>query len=133
MCLSVEELEALRLKDLEGLDQEECATRMGISRPTFQRILYAARAKVAEALVSGKAIRIAGGDFEVPEKRAFQCLVCGRVFELPFGTGQQGRDLACPDCGGPVQRVGPGPGPGAGPGGPGGAGRGRRFRGGRSW
>ena len=63
--LSVEEAEALRLKDLEGLDQTEAASRMGISRPTFQRVLAAARRHVAEALLGGRAIRIEGGDFTI--------------------------------------------------------------------
>ena len=45
--LKLEELEAIRLKDLEGLEQGECAERMEISRPTFQRILLSAREKVA--------------------------------------------------------------------------------------
>lgn len=133
--LTLEELEAIRLKDLEGLDQEDCAAQMRISRTTFQRILYAARTKIAEALVLGKAIRIEGGDFEVPQARRFKCISCGHEFEVPFGTGQRGMDLACPSCGkGPVHRVGGGmPGGfGGGPGGPGGgAGRGRRFRGGQ--
>jgi predicted DNA-binding protein (UPF0251 family) len=63
--LSVEEAEALRLKDLEGMEQEPAAARMNISRPTFQRVLASARRKVADAILNGKAIRIAGGDFEV--------------------------------------------------------------------
>lgn len=63
VVLKVEELEALRLKDLMGLEQEDCAVRMGISRPTFQRILNESRAKAADALINGKAIRIEGGDY----------------------------------------------------------------------
>jgi len=51
VILSVEEAEALRLKDLEGLEQSECAERMNISRPTFQRVLAAARQKMADALL----------------------------------------------------------------------------------
>lgn len=65
VALAVEEIEALRLKDLEGLDQTDAAVRMNVSRPTFQRILVKARGKVAEALFHGKAIRIGGGDFHV--------------------------------------------------------------------
>ena len=60
--LKVEELEAMRLKDIEGLSQEECAQQMEISRQTFQNILDLAREKIAKALVEGKAIRIGGGD-----------------------------------------------------------------------
>jgi predicted DNA-binding protein (UPF0251 family) len=65
VCLSVEELEAIRLKDIEDLEQEQCAEKMNISRPTFVRILDAARKKMAEALINGKAIRIEGGHFEM--------------------------------------------------------------------
>ena len=61
VALTIEELEAIRLKDLEGLDQQSCADRMRISRPTFHRVLRAAHAKIADALTTGKAIRIGGG------------------------------------------------------------------------
>jgi len=73
--LKVEELESIRLKDLLGLTQEEAARRMGVSQPTFHRILQAARRKIASALVEGKALRIEGGDFV-----------------LVSGEEQQGRD-----------------------------------------
>jgi len=63
MELGMEELEALRLKDMEGKDQFECAASMGLSRPTFQRILYSARAKIAQALVEGREICISGGNY----------------------------------------------------------------------
>jgi predicted DNA-binding protein (UPF0251 family) len=107
VILSVEELEAIRLKDLEGLDQEQCAERMGIARTTFQRHLYAAHAKIAEALVKGKALRIEGGEFEMPSARRFACTACGHEFEVPFCNGQRGRDMNCPNCGqGPVCRAG---------------------------
>ena len=52
VSLSVEELEAVRLKDQEGLRQEDCASRMGISRPTFHRVLGSARSKIADALTN---------------------------------------------------------------------------------
>jgi predicted DNA-binding protein (UPF0251 family) len=60
-----EELEALRLADLEGLTQEEAAGRMGVSRSTFQRIVTRARRQVALALAEGNALEIEGGTFEV--------------------------------------------------------------------
>jgi len=63
VVLKVEEVEALRLKDYMGLEQEECAERMRVSRPTFQRILGEAHAKVADALVNGKTLRIEGGHY----------------------------------------------------------------------
>lgn len=58
-----EELEALRLADLEGLTQAEAAARMGVSRSTFQRILTHARRQVALALAEGHALEIEGGTF----------------------------------------------------------------------
>jgi predicted DNA-binding protein (UPF0251 family) len=57
----LDELEALRLCDLLGLSQEEAGARMGISRGTVQRLLASARAKVADALVHGKALVLEGG------------------------------------------------------------------------
>lgn len=66
IVLPIEGLEAIRLSDFEGLDQETAAARMNISRQTFGRVLNEARAIVAEALVLGKVLRIEGGDFEMP-------------------------------------------------------------------
>ncbi len=65
VALTVDELEAIRLADLEGLYQEEAAKRMNVSRQTFGRIIEAAHRKVADALVHGKALSIAGGSVEV--------------------------------------------------------------------
>ena len=53
-----EELEALKLYELDGLEQIRAAARMKVSQPTFARILASANKKVAEALIKGKAIRI---------------------------------------------------------------------------
>lgn len=63
ITLKVEELEALRLCDKEGMDQGEAALQMRISRGTFQRILYAARYKSAYALSEGCSIEIGGGNY----------------------------------------------------------------------
>lgn len=63
--LSIDEYEALRLADYEGLYQEAAAQRMGISRQTFGRIIESARHKVADALVNGKALRFSGGKAKV--------------------------------------------------------------------
>ena len=60
-----EELEAMRLADLEGLTQAEAADRMGVSRSTFQRMVVRARRQVALALVEGHALQIEGGTFDV--------------------------------------------------------------------
>lgn len=63
VVLKVEEIEAIRLKNHLVLEQEECAQMMQISRPTFQRILSEAYAKIADALTNGKGIRIEGGSY----------------------------------------------------------------------
>jgi len=94
--LLIEEAEAIRLKDLEGLEQEECARKMNISRTTFSRILDSARQKVANALLNGKAIRIEGGNFEMAVRR-FKC-VSGHEWEVPFETMISAPPEFCPKC-----------------------------------
>jgi len=56
--LTVEEVEALRLKNLKDLDQNDCAKKMKTSQSTFQRILTSAYKKTTQALIEGKAIKI---------------------------------------------------------------------------
>jgi len=65
--LGHEELEALRLMDVQHMNQEDAAGQMGISRRTFQRILESAREKVTDSLVNGHAIEIKGGNYRVGE------------------------------------------------------------------
>jgi predicted DNA-binding protein (UPF0251 family) len=71
--LTVDEFEAVRLKDLEGQDQEEAAKKMNISQPTFHRLLLSARKNIADAIVNGKALKIEGGNFKVMSKRRGFC------------------------------------------------------------
>ena len=94
--LGLDELEALRLADQEGLYQEAAAARMGISRPTFSRLIDAARRKVADALLGGKAIVIEGGPVVRGQVRSFVCRACNERFQLPHGSGPPS---ACPACG----------------------------------
>jgi len=94
--LLVEEAEAIRLKDLEGLEQEECSQKMNISRSTFSRILDSARQKIADALLNGKAIRIEGGNFEMAVRR-FRCLE-GHEWEVPFEIMISAPPELCPRC-----------------------------------
>jgi len=94
VCVSMEEAEAVRLKDLQGLDQEASATKMNVSRRTFQRVLASARVKIADALLNGKAIRIEGGNFEVAIRR-LRC-INGHEWDLPSGTSTP-PDF-CPTC-----------------------------------
>jgi predicted DNA-binding protein (UPF0251 family) len=56
--MTKDEIEAIRLADLEGLYQEEAANKMEVSRPTFGRILNAARKKLADAIINGKSIEL---------------------------------------------------------------------------
>lgn len=126
VSLSVEEAESIRLKDLEALEQEECAERMHISRPTFHRILESGRKKLADALVNGKAIQIEGGNFGLPQSR-FRCNNDGHEWNVPFETLANRIPLSCPICF--RANIQPVPLPPFGFGG----GRGRRFRGGRRW
>jgi predicted DNA-binding protein (UPF0251 family) len=98
--LTVEEVEAIRLKDLEGLHQQECAERMRISRPTFHRILGSARQKIADAFINGKAIRIEGGNFAL-SSQPFRCRRDGHEWHVPFEVVASGQPLACPRCDSP--------------------------------
>jgi len=124
--LSVEEAEAIRLKDREGLGQDQCAQRMSISRTTFHRILVLARQKIADALLNGRAIRIAGGNFEMTVRR-FRC-DNGHEWEVPFEVMINTPPQFCPTCNTPsIMALWPwGPAWGRGDGG-------RRHRGGRNW
>jgi predicted DNA-binding protein (UPF0251 family)/predicted Fe-Mo cluster-binding NifX family protein len=72
IIMTLDEFEASRLADLDGLYQELAAERMGVSRPTFSRIIDAARRKVADALVHGKALRIEGGPVHMGPSRCCQ-------------------------------------------------------------
>ena len=69
VVMALDEFEAMRLADLEGLYQEQAAERMNVSRPTFSRIIESAHRKTADALVHGKALRIEGGPVQIQERR----------------------------------------------------------------
>jgi uncharacterized protein len=65
VSLKDEEWEAILLADYNRLDHEQAARNMGVSRPTFSRVLTSARAAVAKALAEGSALTIGGGDFRL--------------------------------------------------------------------
>jgi len=81
--LKVEELEAMRLKDIEELNQEECATRMQVSRQTFQNILDQARKKVSMALIEDRAISVGGGNY-TRNICKLKCPHCGDETHVTF-------------------------------------------------
>lgn len=76
--LSVEGMEALRLTDDEGMDQDGAAVLMGISRQTYGRILAEARHTVTHALLTGKVLRVGGGNYQLREGRGRHRRRCGR-------------------------------------------------------
>lgn len=69
VIMTIDEYEAVRLTDLEGLTQEETAEKMKVHRSTISRILTSAHRKIADALVNVKAIRIEGGSCKIIKKR----------------------------------------------------------------
>lgn len=95
----IEEVEAIRLKDLEKLEQEACAERMEVSRQTFQRILNTGREKIADSIINGKAIRIQGGNF-TRNICPVRCLDCGKEWKESYENFEKiiKGDYLCPDC-----------------------------------
>lgn len=68
VVVSVEEYEALRLKDYELISEIEASQKMDISQPTFNRLYVSAKQKIIKALVEGLAIKIDGGNYKMPNK-----------------------------------------------------------------
>ena len=97
--LRIEEVEAIRLKDLEGLEQEECAEKMEVSRQTFQRILNTAREKIADSIINGKAIRIEGGNF-TRNICPIHCLDCEKEWKESYENFEKiiNGNYVCPNC-----------------------------------
>ncbi len=122
--LTLDEFEAVRLADHEGLYQEQAAERMGVSRQTFGKIVESARKKIADALVNSKAIRIEGGVYRTARWRSLFCPACDHQWPAEPDAGAEN----CPRCGAevvPRDPVPPGPGRGRGFRRGGGPGRGR--------
>lgn len=71
--MEIDEYESIRLIDLEGFSQEECAIQMNISRATVQRIYIEARKKLAQSLVYGKVLLIEGGEYRLCEGTGNGC------------------------------------------------------------
>ncbi len=97
--LTRDELEAIRLIDLEKTEQKKVSKKMKVSQPTLSRILDSARKKLADSLIKGKAIKIQGGSFKMVQPRR---VGMGR------GSGSRGRmggfaagpggECICPKC-----------------------------------
>ena len=119
--LTVDEFEAIRLKDLEDLDQQEAAKKMNISQPTFHRLITSARKKIADAIVKGKAIKIEGGVYRMVGFGRGQggrgrmggplaagpggtCVCPSCKHEVPHQVGVPCYQVKCPKCGNPMMR-----------------------------
>ncbi len=89
VVITVDEYEAIRLIDNEGLSQEECSDLMNVARTTAQQIYTTARRKIARALVEGLPIKIEGGDYRICDGNAGYC---GRGNCRRHGGGSPGRE-----------------------------------------
>src|SRR3989339_1065009 len=124
--LTIDELETLRLSNLEKLSQSDAADKMHIRQSTFQRTLARARDKVTDALVNGKAIKIHGGDYIMPKgdgtgpmeqgsrrgRAGSQfaagpggvCICTACNYETAHVRGQPCNQRKCPTCGSPMTK-----------------------------
>jgi hypothetical protein len=91
--ITLDELESVRLSDYQKIHQKKAAEMMGISQPTFHRIITSAREKVATALVEGKIIKIKGGNY-ITDKRRCKCRACDFEWYSPEKKHEN-----CPECG----------------------------------
>ena len=86
VIMNVEEYETIRLIDLEGLTQEECAKQMNVARTTVQKIYFDARGKLADSLINGKNLIISGGDYKIHNHEELG--ICGIGCRGGQGNGQ---------------------------------------------
>ncbi|MGM0432872.1 MAG: DUF134 domain-containing protein [Spirochaetota bacterium] len=91
--LSLDEYEAVRLADYDQKEHMEAAELMGISRPTFTRLLESAHTKIAVFLAEGKALYIEGGSVHF-DSNVYRCLHCGHCFPVPIDE----QPSVCPHC-----------------------------------
>ena len=93
VTLELDEYESIRLADYEGLEHEQAAEAMGISRSTFTRLVERARKKFASMLVDGLKLTINGGSIHFKEN-LFQCLDCNHLFKSTIHEAE----APCPLC-----------------------------------
>ena len=94
ITLSLDEYEAIRLADKLGMDHSEAAELMEISRSTFTRLIEKSRSKMAEFIISGAELQIAGGNIHF-RGNIIRCEDCGHMFKTDFEI----QIRSCPSCG----------------------------------
>jgi len=93
VVLKPDELEALKLADLDDLHQVEAAEKMGISRQTFGNIIASAHKKIADAILNGKAVCINCDKHEILVER-YKCAQCSHIWE----SVNPDTKPVCPNC-----------------------------------
>ena len=83
--MTIDEYETIRLIDLEGLSQEQCAEQMHVARTTVQMIYTSARRKLAQSLISGFPLSIGGGEYCLCEGRS-SCCKCSSCWQHAENT-----------------------------------------------
>jgi predicted DNA-binding protein (UPF0251 family) len=97
VVLTVAEFEAMRLKHYVSLTQKDSADKMGVSQPTFSRILESAHQKVTQAFVEGKNLYVFGGNINLKKRfRGYGCLNCDHEWSDPEASHD--RKSKCPKC-----------------------------------
>lgn len=91
--LALDEFEAFRLSDYQGMSHAEAAEEMNISRSTFSRLIEQTRKKIAEAIILGRTLTIAGGNIHF-RQNIFRCTSCGYMFNISMKTPLH----FCPQC-----------------------------------
>ncbi len=95
--LNIAEFEALRLKHYISLTQKSSADTMGVSQPTFSRILEKAHGKITQALIEGKNIRVYGGKVNLKQDfKGYGCLNCDEEWEDKLAS--KNRKVNCSNC-----------------------------------
>lgn len=105
VVLTFDELESIRLSSLEKLNQVDAANIMNVHQSTFQRILAKAREKIADALIFGKAIKILGGEYKMPNLDGTGPVGAGRRLGRGFRNVNSNDVCICPTCGHEEQHV----------------------------
>lgn len=97
VILTVAEFEAMRLKHYINLNQKEAAEKMGVSQPTFSRILENAHQKATQALMEGKEIKVYGGNIDYKQGFiGYGCLNCDKEWEDE--NASKDKKVNCPKC-----------------------------------